>query len=255
MKNTWKSAEIRVSFRSLSAAMLMRFLVFCLFCLSMWHCLPAQPPQTIGTAEGPTQYFDLILVRGSLLHAGQVDTARLLSPASGTLFVGSGVRVRLIKELLSLHLQPGMSGSHLVYRQESGQRFPSDSAFEKEKHFLLYGELPIGLQLRFPTSATGRQFYQIEAGVFGGYLISGSYKTTYENALGQRVRQRIKPARDVYPFRYGWYGRIGYDRWMLQFSYRLSDFFEPFRSRSDGSPSTFRNPVFPPIELGIGIRI
>lgn len=233
----------------------MRLFLCCLFYCLICSYLKAQHPASIGSKNRPEQYFDLILVRGSILNPGKIDTAILSSPASGSLFIGSGIRIPVIKKLLHLHLQPGFSWTRLVYEQQLSKRFPNSSIFDKEKHSLFYGEFPIGLQLTFPRQRTAKTAYMIEGGGYAGYLISGSYITLSENALGQQVRQRIRQLRDTDPLRYGVYGRIGYGKLIVQVNYRLSPFFDPFRTEPDGTDSHFRIPEFSQLELGIGIKL
>ena len=196
----------------------------------------------------------LVFTRAFSLTAGESDNAPVNSGSSGSYFMGLAFKVNLANNDVGLQFTPGINWLKLIYRQEDAKTFPSDTTgYNIEKHRIPYAELPIGIYVNLSKDEDGDPRVFLEGGGYLGYKIGGIYKIKFDNTEGQAVKVRTGGVKDLEDWRYGFYGRLGYKRWALYGSYRLSRIFTESSSGANGLEVGADNPTFPKVEIGISV--
>ncbi|MEZ4825207.1 MAG: outer membrane beta-barrel protein [Bacteroidia bacterium] len=214
--------------------------------------LPADPPS----------HFDLVFNRGLILVGTTQDSVPVSGSNSGTFFIGGGIKFPLANNKMGIRLTPGIAFSRIQYNQTSIKSFPTvpdslDFTLTAEKHSMIYAELPLGFYLNISRDEDNDPRFFVEGGGYLGYLFSASYKYSYTNTSGQRVNTQIKDQEKIQNeferLRYGIYARVGYKWASLYYSYRLSALFDEFANNPPRGGAGYKNPLIPPMELGLTI--
>ncbi len=252
--------------------MLRNIILFILFFCCCLLILPAQvdttetkeaAPKVKDLPSDPPRKYALVFGRSLLLANSSPDSIPLGSSSSGTYSLGASIKIFLLGDKLGLRLTPGISWKHLTYENTQAKTYPTvfDSSLqlELEKHILTAGDLGLSVFYHITTDEDGDPLYFIEAGAYGSYLLGGNYRRRYTDAEGLRRRDKtldiVGVANEWQPLQYGLMARVGY-KWLgLEFNYRLSDLLDEFTNTiflpKEGEG--FRNPVIPPIEVGLKI--
>lgn len=208
--------------------------------------------------------FSLVFNRGLMIANSSPDSVPLNGNSSGTYSIGGGIKINLVKNVVRLRMTPSIAWTHFNYDQTNLKTFPTvgDSLpfdLTLEKHTLVFGELPVGLIFNLTTDEDGDPRFFVEAGGYIGYLLAANYKTRYKDDDGLRVKEKRRDLNnldsELEQLRYGLYGRVGYKWASLYFSFRLSDVFDEFTNPAlrPIASEQYKNPIIPPMELGITI--
>ncbi|MFD2161068.1 outer membrane beta-barrel protein [Paradesertivirga mongoliensis] len=103
--------------------------------------------------------------------------------------------------------------------------------FQKNRFSSTYLRIPLSVQIRTNDDRKGNKIYL----VFGpeiGFLINGKVKQVSE----QEGKEKVKDDFNLNPFRYGAFGRLGYDDFGIYVKYYNSDVFA-----DDQGPKGFKN--------------
>ncbi|MDX2247593.1 MAG: porin family protein [Bacteroidia bacterium] len=221
---------------------------------------PALPADDLPS--DPPSRFDLVFNRGLMLVSSTQDSVPISGSNSGTFFIGGGIKFPLAKNKMGIRVTPGVAFSRIQYNQTTIKTFPTipDSlsfTLTSEKHSLTYVELPLGFYLNISRDEDNDPKFFVEAGGYVGYLLSASYKTKYVNSDGQRVKTQVSDLEKIEAeferIRYGLYGRLGYKWASLYYSFRLSALFDEFANDPPRGGQGYKNPVIPPMEVGLTI--
>lgn len=91
-----------------------------------------------------------------------------------------------------------------------------------------------------PTISFGRyRDFRIGFGVYGGYRISSNTKMKYDDASGDKQKDKMSDSFHINPFKYGFRGQIGWDFMDLFFNYDLTEFFDEDKTAPRLTPVTF----------------
>ncbi|MEM6632365.1 MAG: outer membrane beta-barrel protein [Bacteroidota bacterium] len=196
------------------------------------------------------QNFQLLLNRGFLIGSVEGDDrAPINGSLSGSLFLGFSFKAILPRQNAGVRITPGVNWFKINYRQEDEKVFPTDTVFESEKHVFTYLEVPVGFFINFSKDEDGDPRLFTELGGFLGYKLNGSYKRKFEEG-GRTSRLIRRDVPNVEDWRFGLYGRLGFKRWALYYSYLLSDTFSAFTTEDGTTPP---NDLSTPPTLEIGI--
>ena len=208
--------------------------------------------------------FNLVFTRGLMLGATSLDSVPINGLGSGTYQLQGGFKIHLPGHLVGFRLSPGITWTRLAYNQNDLKTFPTieDSlglSLERERHLLTYLELPISVFVNITKDEDGDSELFVEAGGFVGYLLSGNYKRRYPDGndlsvvFTERGLQRLDS--EWMPLQYGIFGRVGYKWAAVYYRFRLTSLLDDFTnaSRRPINSEAYRNPPFPPMELGISI--
>ncbi len=214
--------------------------------------LPADDPRT----------FSLVFNRGFayLPNAFQVaqDTVPITGTSSGTYFIGAGIIIPFGPNVVGMRMAPGLGWTVYDYGQTGDKTFPSELDENRplvfEKHRTQWVELPVGFYWNITRDEDADPYLFLELGGYAGYMLSGHYRTQYESGARtiSTVEKGLEQEGDFKRLRYGAYARLGYKWFALYASYRLSDVWDEFNS-APGRSGSYRNPVAPPIELGLSL--
>ncbi|MEZ4776554.1 MAG: outer membrane beta-barrel protein [Bacteroidia bacterium] len=223
--------------------------------------LPPQPAADDLPADPPSR-FDLVFNRGLMLVSSTQDSVPISGSNSGTFFIGGGIKFPLANNTMGIRATPGIAFSRIQYNQTSIKTFPTipDSlsfTLTGEKHSLIYAELPLGFYVNISRDEDNDPKFFVEGGGYLGYLFSASYKSKYVNSDGQRVKTQIsdleKISDEFQRIRYGIYARVGYKWASLYYSFRLSALFDEFANDPPRGGAGYKNPIIPPMEVGLTI--
>ncbi|MEM9984524.1 MAG: outer membrane beta-barrel protein [Bacteroidota bacterium] len=244
------------------------------------HALQAQVDSTVVDTSGfesfekeqkkrPPSYedakrFNLLFTRGLMLGATSLDSVPINGLGSGTFQLQAGFKLHLPGNLVGFRLSPGITWTRLAYNQNDLKTFPTieDSlglSLERERHLITYLELPISVFVNITKDEDGDSELFLEAGGFVGYLLSGNYKRRYPDGndldvvFTERGLQRLDSEWE--PLQYGVFGRIGYKWAAVYYRFRLTSLLDEFTNplRRPIDSEAYRNPPFPPMELGISV--
>ena len=209
--------------------------------------------------------FSWVLNRSFMLTDRMNDTVPINGNSSGTIFIGGGIRIPLVKQTVGLRLTPGVSWTNINYSQTNAKTFPTINAnvqteYTLERHGLTRVELPLGVYFNLTKDEDGDPRFFVEAGGYAGYLTAAGYKIKYKNPQGLRVKEKIRDLhkqneKEFERLSYGIYARLGYKWISLYFQMRLSDVFDEF-TNDDWNPTQkdgFKNPIIPSTQVGISV--
>lgn len=78
-----------------------------------------------------------------------------------------------------------------------------------------------------PTFSFGRyNGFRVGFGVYGGYRIGSNSRTKFDDANGDKQKDRIKDSFHINPFKYGFRAQLGWDFFDLFATYDLTEFFD-----------------------------
>lgn len=91
-----------------------------------------------------------------------------------------------------------------------------------------------------PTFSFGRyKGFRVGFGVYGGYRIGSHTKMKFDDANGDKQKDKIKDSFHINPFKYGFRGQVGWDFFDLFFHYDLTEFFDEDVAAPRLTPLTF----------------
>ena len=91
-----------------------------------------------------------------------------------------------------------------------------------------------------PTFSFGRYgAFRVGFGVFGGYRIGSNTRVKFDDADGNKQKDRIRDSFFVNPYKYGLRATIGWDSFDLFFNYEVSELFEEDIQAPRLNPMTF----------------
>ena len=196
------------------------------------------------------QNFQLLFNRGLIIGSvGGEDQVPINGSFSGSMFLGLSFKAHFPNNVVGARITPGINWYKLNYQQEDQKIFPTDTIFDSEKHVLTYLEVPVGIFVNISKDEDGDPRLYTELGGFLGYKLSGAYKRRFDdNGRNSRLIRREVPGLE--DWRFGIYGRLGFKRWALYYSYLLSDVFSSFEVEG-GAPLDAELSFPPPLEIGI----
>ena len=230
---------------SLKACYLVLAILCCLSKLTL-----AQEEEIDNLPVDRPQNFQLLFNRGLIIGSvGGEDQIPINGSFSGSMFLGFSFKAHLPNNQVGARITPGINWYKLNYQQEDQKLFPTDTIFDAEKHVLTYFEVPLGVFINISKDEDGDPGLYTELGGFLGYKIGSAYKRRYDdNGRSSRLIRRDVP--EVEDWRFGIYGRLGFKRWALYYSYLLSDVFSAFPTEN-GPPLNQDLSFPPPLEIGI----
>lgn len=105
---------------------------------------------------------------------------------------------------------------------------PDSIKYSHNKFVTTYLEVP--LEIRFMTNPDHKnRSYKLTLGGKFGYLVGKHYKYNgydYLSSNEEKIKFKIFSVKNLMPFRYGVYGRLGYGKFALSGFYALSTLFE-----------------------------
>lgn len=223
---------------------------------------PLVDPKVMNLNTDPPSKFDLVFNRGFILTGTSQDTVPVNGSNSGTFSIGGGIKFPLANNTFGIRLTPGVAFTQINYNQTSVKTFPTipDSlpfTLTSEKHRLMYVEVPLGVYFNVSRDEDNDPKLFVEAGGYFGYMMGASYSYRYNNSAGQRVKVQTrdleKEENEFQRIRYGIYGRLGYKWAALYINYRLSNVLDEFANNPPKDVVGYKNPKFPPIEVGLTI--
>ncbi|WP_420388022.1 outer membrane beta-barrel protein [Roseivirga sp.] len=91
-----------------------------------------------------------------------------------------------------------------------------------------------------PTFSFGRyRDFRVGFGVYGGYRISSNTKMKYDDASGDKQKDKVNDSFHINPFKYGFRAQIGWDFFDMFFNYDLTEFFDEDINAPRLTPVTF----------------
>ncbi len=230
---------------SLRACFLMIAFILCLSKLTL-----AQEEEIDNLPVDRPQNFQIFFNRGLLVGSvGGEDQIPINGSFSGSMTLGLSFKAHFPGNKAGARIAPGINWYKLNYQQEEQKIFPTDTIFDAEKHVLTYLELPIGLFINIGQDEDGDPRLFTELGGFLGYKLGATYKRRFDdNGRASRLIRRDAP--DIEDWRFGIYGRLGFKRWALYYSYLFSDVFTNF-STENGTQINQNLDFPPPLEIGI----
>lgn len=91
-----------------------------------------------------------------------------------------------------------------------------------------------------PTIAFGRyRDFRVGFGVYGGYRISSNTKMKFDDADGNKQKEKVKDSFHINSFKYGFRAQIGWDFFDMFFNYDLVEFFNEDVDAPRLTPVTF----------------
>ncbi|MDX1908716.1 MAG: hypothetical protein SF053_16890 [Bacteroidia bacterium] len=222
------------------------------------------PPPTDNLETDPARNFNLVFTRGLMMTGGKRDSVPINGAGSGSWSIGAGIKAPLLKDRLGLRITPAFTLTRISYDQTTLKSFPSvpdslDFQLSRESHNLYAPELSLGVYLNLSHDEDGDTRLFVEAGGYVGYLTGASYRRAYTNSANLRVDEKIRDLERVEDefvrLKYGLYGRFGY-KWAAAYvGIRLTDVFDEltndmFKPRQ---VAVYRNPLIPPMELGLSL--
>ncbi|TAE49845.1 MAG: hypothetical protein EAZ89_13435 [Bacteroidetes bacterium] len=234
------------------------------FLLLIFSGLCAQSDSTTNLQVDRARNFSLVFNRGLMLTTGRGDSVPINGSSSGSIFVGGGIKIPFAKNKLGVRITPGFNWNSITYDQTTTKSFPSipDSLpyqLTKEKHFFVRPELGAGVYANLTKDEDGDTRFFAEAGGFVSYLLSASYRTTYNNADGQKIQTKVADLETIEDefirLHYGIYARLGYKWAAIYYSWRFTPIFDEFTNEKlrPRNVEGYKNPVIPPMELGLSI--
>ena len=196
------------------------------------------------------QNFQLLFNRGLVIGSvGGEDQVPINGSFSGSMFLGLSFKAHFPNNKVGARIAPGINWYKLNYQQEDQKIFPTDSIYDSEKHVLTYLEVPIGIFVNITKDEDGDPRLYTELGGFLGYKLSGAYKRRFDDK-GRNSRLIRREVPGLEDWRFGIYGRLGFKRWALYYSYLLSDVFSSYEVE-EGAPLDVELSFPPPLEIGI----
>lgn len=127
-------------------------------------------------------------------------------------------------------------------KQDSSKITPNKIQHDKE--VLNISNIGLGLYNRFNYGRRGNQIGKfVDLGAYGDLKIGGTNFTRDKMDNGNIIKTTISKLNYLEPLNYGVFGRIGFNRYVLYGSYRLSDIFE----------SSYIYPELPRLTIGLQI--
>ena len=91
-----------------------------------------------------------------------------------------------------------------------------------------------------PTLSFGRyNSFRVGFGIYGGYRLGSSTRMVFDDANGDKQRDKVSDSFHINPFRYGYRAQVGWDFFDLFLQYDLTDFFDEDVNAPRLTPVTF----------------
>lgn len=210
--------------------------------------------------------LNFILNRSFVVSSTMSDSISIANIGSGSTFLGAGYNFN-INDKFAIHLHPGLNFYKIRYRNTAGTSFPqyldtvAKPSLTYKRQLMTFVEVPIGVVYTFKRDEKKSRVTYVEAGFFGGFNLSNTFKLKYtQTDLSTGVQhneiKKIRGINYVTPVRYGSYVRLGRGFVSLYASYRFTPVFVQTRNEFDLSTQSYQektNPKLNGLELGIGI--
>lgn len=146
-----------------------------------------------------------------------------------------------------LFLDWGIGASWLDYAFENTrvEVIKDDTGISFEERIDITGrksKISVGyLNVHFvPTLSFGRyRDFRVGFGVYGGYRIASSTKMKYDDANGDKQKDKRNDSLYINSFKYGFRAQVGWDFFDMFFNYDLTEFFDEDTNAPRLSPVTF----------------
>ncbi|MEO0895967.1 MAG: hypothetical protein AAFY71_06185 [Bacteroidota bacterium] len=230
------------------------------------------PKPTTDLPSDPPRKFSLVLGRTFMLAGSSPDSVPINSTNSGTYSIGGGLKFFLYKDVLGLRFTPGMSWTHIAYEATNLKTFPvvkdtTTDNITNERHVLTHGQASLSIFSNLTRDEDGDPKFFVEVGGYASILVSANLRTRFTDVDGLRHKEKTRDLETVFNsttetreferLRYGLLARFGYKWAALTLDYRLSDVFDEFTDNQflpgNLQDTGYKNPVIPPIEVGLTI--
>lgn len=129
------------------------------------------------------------------------------------------------------------------FKQNQSKRFPDSALLKKEKFRLLGTELEVYNRFNFDPGRGNYMGYFLDIGGSIRWNFSNSYVTKRVNSSGELVKSITRRLSYFEPFQYFLQTRVGFNRFILFGTYRISDLFKP----------SYNYPSLPPYVIGLEV--
>lgn len=237
--------------------------------------LPADSAKVaVADSAAPKKYkfrlrrgeLNFILNRSFVVSSTMSDSISIANIGSGSTFLGAGYNFNL-NDKFAIHLHPGLNFYKIRYRNTAGTSFPqyldtvAKPSLTYKRQLMTFVEVPIGVVYTFKRDEKKSRVTYVEAGVFGGFNLSNTFKLKYtqtdlSTGTEHTEIKKIRGINYVNPVRYGSYVRLGRGFVSLYASYRFTPVFVQTRNEFNLSTQGYQektNPKLNGLELGIGI--
>lgn len=124
-----------------------------------------------------------------------------------------------------------------VEKDDNGIMFQEVAGITGRKSKINVGYLNVHF---VPTLSFGRyRDFRIGFGVYGGYRISSNTKMKFDDASGEKQKEKINDSLHINSFKYGFRAQIGWDFFDMFFNYDLTEFFDEDVNAPRLTPVTF----------------
>lgn len=198
--------------------------------------------------RGTQNFVNIYLGLNNWLEDGDLPSSDMmysLSPIKSWYF---GINFDNVSRILGpLYLDWGLGASFQDYAFENAR-----VRVIKEPDAIDFGEvvditgrkskINVGyLNVHFvPTFSFGQyRDFRVGFGVYGGYRISSNTKMKFDDATGDKQKDKINDSFHINPFKYGFRATVGWDSFDMFFNYDLTEFFDEDINAPRLTPVTF----------------
>ena len=146
-----------------------------------------------------------------------------------------------------MYLDWGIGGSWMDYafentrveviKEDDGILFNEVADITGRKSKISVGYLNVHF---VPTLSFGRyRDFRVGFGVYGGYRIASSTKMKYDDANGDKQKDKVNDSLHINSFKYGFRAQVGWDFFDMFFNYDLTEFFDENVNAPRLTPVTF----------------
>jgi len=124
-----------------------------------------------------------------------------------------------------------------VIKEDDGILFSEVADITGRKSKISVGYLNVHF---VPTLSFGRyRDFRVGFGVYGGYRIASSTKMKYDDANGDKQKDKVNDSLHINSFKYGFRAQVGWDFFDMFFNYDLTEFFDENVNAPRLTPVTF----------------
>lgn len=204
------------------------FLVLICFGVQAQEVVLERNPAVDTTKDktGPNRkHFLHVFASGGLVTGPKNTNARLKYFGNYNLQLGLRYKLRF-NDFYAIGFETSVTNMTCNLRQEEGKWLPDTILHKKERLNWMYLNLSFFNRINFYKRGDILGNY-LDLGITGSYCPSFVHFTMDKTPDGRTLRTRERGLPYFSPFAYSVFGRVGFNRFAVSISYRLSNLFKP----------------------------